>query len=271
MNNSLEFLYKRVFRKGDNPERIRQKVCQDVFISKLSNTEFFHDKIIFKGGIVMYELTRGKRGYTKDIDIDFVKYPISIEGITQFIFELNESKKYSNITIGIESSGELSHKSYNGRRVNLLFLDEEETKYKLSVDIGVHLDKISLPETRAYEIKFEKLQVDILIDSNNLSIVEKLSTFALYGVDNVRYRDLFDVYWRIKYLDFETTNIKTIFNNKLVFKGPYKSRKLAINVIIKTLQDNKYIKELENEDNWTSETVKDISRFVIDFLQSNLV
>jgi len=271
VNNNLEFLYKRVFRKGDNPERIKQKVCQDIFISKLSNTEFFHDKIIFKDGIVMYKLTRGKRGYTKDIDIDFIKYPISIEGTTQFVFELNESKKYSNIVIDIESSEELSHKGYNGRRVKLLFIDKDKTKYKLSVDIGVHLDKVSLPETRAYEIRFEKLQVDILIDSNNLSIVEKLSTFALYGVDNVRYRDLFDVYWRIKYLDFEIASIKTIFDNKLVLKGPYKSRKLAINVIIKTLQDKKYIKELENEDNWTSETIKDICHFVTDFLQSKLV
>ena len=194
MINSLDFLYKRVFRKGDNPERIKQKVCQNIFISKLSNTEFFHDKVIFKGGIVMYELTRGKRGYTKDIDIDFVKYPISIEGTTQFVFELNESKKYSNIIVNIESSEEISHKGYNGRRLILVFTDEKETKYKLSVDVGVHIDKVSLPETRAYEIKFEKSQVDIKIDSNNLSIVEELSTFALYGVDNLRYRDLFDVY-----------------------------------------------------------------------------
>ena len=75
---------------------------------------------------------------------------------------------------------------------------------------------------------------------------------------------------RIKYLEFEITSVETIFDNKLVLKGPYKSRKLAINVIIKTLQDKNYIKELEREDNWTSETVEDICRFTIDFLQSKL-
>ena len=58
--NNLYFMYRRVFKPGDNPERVKQKVCQDIFISKLTTNKDLVDKVVFKGGVVMYELTSGK-------------------------------------------------------------------------------------------------------------------------------------------------------------------------------------------------------------------
>ncbi len=31
--NNLSFMFKRVFKRDDDPEKVRQKVCQDIFIS----------------------------------------------------------------------------------------------------------------------------------------------------------------------------------------------------------------------------------------------
>ena len=92
-------MYRRVFKPGDNPERVKQKVCQDIFISKLTTNKDLVDKVVFKGGVVMYELTSGKRGYTKDIDLDFIRHSIEPEGIKNFIDQLNQSRIYDNITI----------------------------------------------------------------------------------------------------------------------------------------------------------------------------
>ena len=104
MNNTLKFLFMRTFQKGDNPERVRQKVCQDILISKFSNSDFLTDTVVFKGGIVMYELTKGKRGYTKDIDFDFIKYPISEEAIGKFIDETNRVSTFENINLQIQKT-----------------------------------------------------------------------------------------------------------------------------------------------------------------------
>jgi hypothetical protein len=241
-------------------------VCQDIFISKLTDVDFLSSKVVFKGGIVMYELTKGKRGYTKDIDFDFIHYTVSDEGINDFIQVINSSLRFDNIKVIIESTEKLIHKNYRGNRVFLDFVDNSKTHLKLSIDIGVHTDKISQPTVRPYEIRFSDEKVDILIDSNELSIVEKLSTFALYGTDNSRYRDLFDAYWRLKYIDYDINLVKKIFDDQLVFSGYFKTRMHAIKVINHTLVDSRYLAELIKEKNWTEDSVETICHDVLDFL-----
>ncbi len=270
MKNTLEFLFKRTFKTGVDPERIQQKVCQDIFIKKLSSSDTFLKKVVFKGGIVMYELTNGLRGYTKDIDLDFIKYPISAEGVTLFIEELNKSTEYPEISIRISSTKEFRQKNYHGRRIELHFIDEKNTEFNLSVDVAVHLDKISLPKSIPYELKLNKDSVDIPIDSNNLSIVEKLSTFALYGTDNERVKDLFDVYWRIKDLEYDIQEIHQIYDTKLVYSGAFKRRNISIDKIIDTLKDKNYRKEILKEENWTKNSIEDICDFLIKFLHEKM-
>ncbi len=270
MNHSLKFLFQRTFQEGDNPERVKQKVCQDIFLSKLTDVDFLASKVVFKGGIVMYELTNGKRGYTKDIDLDFIRYPVSEEGINDFMKEINSSSRFGNIAISIRDTEVLNHKNYHGRRVHLDFIDSSKTVYRLAIDIGVHTDKVVHPIMRPYEVRFGVDPVMILIDSNELSIVEKLSTFALYGTNNVRFRDLFDAYWRLKFLDYDVDALLKIFDEKLVFSGYFKTRALALNVIMKTLRDKLYLTELKKESNWTGEKVETICQYIIAFLMDYL-
>jgi hypothetical protein len=271
MNDSLDFLFRQIFQEGDDPERIRQKVCQDIFISKLSSVDWLSNKVVFKGGIVMYELTKGKRGYTKDIDIDFIHFPISEDGANDFIEKINASPLFfSNISVKIQNTEELHHKNYHGRRVILDFIDEEGTVYPLSVDIGVHTDQVAMPLAHPYEIRVKGVSVHILFDANELSIVEKLTPFALQGTDNDRYRDLFDAYWRLKFAKHDIPSIVQIFDEKLLFTRNFTSRTPAVEVITKTLQDKAYQAELKKEINWTDETVENICSYITDFLNLEL-
>lgn len=78
---TLKFLYSGLKRKELSKEQIESKVCQEIFISKIGNNERFSKKIAFKGGLIIDSLSHGQRGYTKDIDFDFVKYPLLDEGL----------------------------------------------------------------------------------------------------------------------------------------------------------------------------------------------
>jgi hypothetical protein len=258
-------------KSGDNPDRVKQKVCQDIFISKLTDVDFLATQVVFKGGIVMHELTKGRRGYTKDIDFDLIHYPISEIGLQNFVKLLNSSNRFSNIRIALINTEELRHKNYHGMRVKLHFYDQRKTTFELDVDIGVHTDLFSNPILRSYEVKIGGGSVDILIDSNELSIVEKLVPFALFGTDNLRYRDVFDVFWRMKYLAYDMPTICQIFDDKLVYSGYFKTRILAVNWISKTLRDKRYINELKKETNWIGETIETICAFVIDFVETILI
>lgn len=267
MNHTLSFYVKKVYRPGDDIQRVRQKVCQDILISKLTDVDFLSAHVVFKGGIVMYELTKGSRGYTKDIDLDFVQMPLSIQGINDFIDGLNQSTRFDNIRIHIESIEDLHHINYHGKRVLLHFIDQQNATLPLMVDIGIHVDRIGVPGIKPYEVKLTNETVNIVIDANELSIVEKLTGFALYGTDNLRFKDLFDLYWRIMYLDYELMKVKAILDEKLVFRGFFKTRRLAIREMINALQNKAYIAEIKKEKNWTKQSVESICRIVIGFIE----
>lgn len=264
----LDDLYEIVFREGDDSERIRQKVCQDVFISKLTGSDFLNAKIVFKGGIVMYELTQGRRGYTKDLDLDFIHMSVSEESVREFIDQMNEADQFPNIRISIASTKPLNHKTYKGRRIILLFVDEKNTEYELSIDIGVHSETYVKPEERPYEIKFSGTMVQVKMDGNDLSIAEKLIPFAIFGISNVRYRDLFDVYWRIKYLPFDKAKIKKVLTRKLIDATTFSSMSEVQERIEQTLRDSEYQKGFENEDNWVREPIESMCDSVALFVAS---
>ncbi len=269
MRNSLDFMYKRIFQPGDNPERVQQKVCQDVFISKLATNKDLIQKVVFKGGVVMYELTSGKRGYTKDIDLDFIRHSIEPEGIAMFISRLNESKIYNHIDIRIISTKSLNQEDYHGTRVELEFNDSS-TQFVLLVDIGVYIDKLSFPDTIDYELKLSSDSVEIPIDSNNLSIFEKMSTFAKFSTDNARIHDLFDLYWRLRYMEYDMKEVLRILDERLVYSGLFKKRDQIKKRLIATFTDKGYLKEIAIEDNWTGVNIEEIIGYIVDFVHNNL-
>ena len=76
----LKFLYTRIKSSDLTKEQAESKVCQEILISLIGNNKEISKRVAFKGGVVIDKLAKGKRGYTKDIDFDFIKYPLSDEG-----------------------------------------------------------------------------------------------------------------------------------------------------------------------------------------------
>ena len=48
----------------------RYKVAQEIILSKIEQSNYI-DKILLKGGIVMYNITKEQRRTTSDLDLDF--------------------------------------------------------------------------------------------------------------------------------------------------------------------------------------------------------
>ena len=249
-NQSLQFLFYRLKQPELTREQNEAKVCQEIFLCKLGSDEQLSSRVAIKGGIIIDYLSNKQRGFTKDIDFDFIKFPLSPDGIKAFIDRLNSTPCYKNIAISIDTIEELRHKNYSGKRVKLLFCDNISS-FSLIVDIGVYLPLFSRNKKIEYEMAFGG-KTHLTINSIERIIAEKLSTFAIYGVDNSRTKDFFDAYFFIKRFKFDSTQVVKILNSLLVKReNYYKSLDLAIVEIENTLNDKTYRLSLEKSDrNW---------------------
>lgn len=73
------------------------RVCQDVILAKLEASNM-RDQVTIKGGVLMCALSGSNRRATQDIDLDFVRYPMTDDSIRSFISAL------SNLDDGISVS-----------------------------------------------------------------------------------------------------------------------------------------------------------------------
>ena len=251
MDQSLDFLYHRVKNSNIRVEEAQSKVCQEILVSKIANDDFLNSRVAFKGGLIIDAITKGKRGYTKDIDFDLIKYPLSDEALTDFFSRLNESNIYKNIIIEISAIKELRHKNYQGRRMELYFSDGV-SKYKLTVDIGIFVPLIKRNLRFEYNVAFGGSHY-ITINPVERIIAEKISTFGIYLTDNTRVKDLYDAYYLITSIDHNKQVVIRMLKELLVTKTHfYKSFDIAINAIVDTLKDKEYIKQIEQDKrNWT--------------------
>lgn len=266
MEYSLKFLFSRLHKEGMTIDQRKGIVCQEVFISKVSGTDFLNNKIVFKGGIVLNSMSHGERGYTKDIDFDFVKYPLSEEGINDFIIKLNETSVYPNIRVSLTSMKDLRQRNYFGKRVTLSFSDGID-EYPFVVDIGVYKSLLKRNRTYLCETNFGEKK-KIIINSNERIIAEKLSTFAIYGTDNTRFKDLFDAYWLISNVKYDDKTISTMLK-KINRRGHYYDDFNQFKKALKeTLSNKKYVSTIEKLGrNWLNVSLKEVLSMVIYFLE----
>ena len=262
----LKFLYTRIKSPDLTKEQAESKVCQEILISLIGNNKEISKRVAFKGGVVIDKLAKGKRGYTKDIDFDFIKYPLSDEGINDFFIQLNESNLYPNIKLNPISINDLRHKNYLGKRVLIRFYDGESSFF-LTVDIGVYIPLFKKNLSLEYELKFGN-KTSILINPIERIIAEKISTFAIYGLDNTRTKDLFDAYYLIHSFDFDSECVTKMLTQILVLKGHYyKTFEQATQSIVSTLDNSTYKKELIKSDkNWIDEPTETIIENIKAFL-----
>ena len=236
---------------GYGYEAASTRSCQDAFLVVVASS-VFADKVTFKGGIVMQQVSGDRRRATQDIDFDFMRYSIADDSIRAFVKKLNSNK--AGIRIRIDGPiEELKHQDYNGRRVHVTVLDEAGNSVKTKLDIGVHADLSIEQREICFDVMASDGAISLLGNTDEQMVTEKMRSLLRFGARSTRYKDIFDVYYhlRIKGIDvglLDSCMAKDVFGNESMREEDWADVHTRLE---KVFSDRRYGRQLSRaKDNW---------------------
>ncbi len=236
---------------GYGYEAASTRSCQDAFLAVVASSAFA-DKVTFKGGIVMQQVSGDRRRATQDIDFDFMRYSIADSSIRTFVRKLNSNK--AGIRISIDGPiEELKHRDYAGKRVHITVADEAGSSMRTKLDIGVHADLSIEQRTICYDVMASDEAISLLCNTDEQMVAEKMRSLLRIGVGSTRYKDVFDIYYhlRIKGVDIRLLDelmAKGVFGNESMRERDWLDVHARLE---KVFSNRRYIRQLSNaKDNW---------------------
>lgn len=263
---NIQSLNNKATKEGYSGDMIEAKVCQDIILILFSKSKFKRN-ITIKGGVVMRSISKDVRRATIDIDLDLIKFPLTIRGVKVIIKELNN---ISNIKIKIIGKiEELKHQDYKGKRVFVEIKDSYKNSLRSKIDIGVHKHLNLIQNEYCFDVDASDKGVTLLINSYEQMFTEKVKSLLRFGSLSTRYKDVYDLYFLIKLL-----NRKKLINcfNILIFEDAKIKEKDMRGVYIrlkKTFEDKNYLKGLSTSDkNWLNIDNKIVLRKILNYIDS---
>lgn len=194
MSKTIKEYIERYVSEGLTLAQARNLTAQLIILSKIEKSTFV-DKVLLKGGVVMYNMTREKRRTTTDLDFDFLRYDISSDdSIRMFVETLD--KKNSQYRVKIDSKIEaLRQQDYHGKRVKLLIYDSTES-IRFKLDIGVHTLLAINQEKMCFSFE-EGNNIFLMVNPPEQIFAEKLFSLSKIGPGTVRFKDVDDMYYLI--------------------------------------------------------------------------
>ncbi|MCQ3034627.1 MAG: nucleotidyl transferase AbiEii/AbiGii toxin family protein [Bacilli bacterium] len=244
----ISILEKELINNGYSEELATAKLCQDIILMMLSKSKFSRN-ITIKGGVVMSFISKNIRRATIDIDLDLIKFPLTVQGIKTFVKELNGIDGIKIKLIGkIE---DLKHQDYQGKRIHVELEDNNKNKLISKIDIGVHkyfdLDQIQY----CFDVATSDESASLLINSPEQMVAEKIKSLLRFGVLSTRYKDVYDVCYLLDFVDRKKLN--KAFEILIYSNGLYRNytiEDIAKN-LSKTFNDKVYLQKLNTSNkNW---------------------
>lgn len=261
---NLNQLIRKEINNGYGEADARAKVCQDIILKAISNSPLSNN-VTIKGGVVMRSKTNNIRRATQDLDIDFIKYSLSNDSIERFIQVINCIKNISIKKIG--NIEELRQQDYHGKRVYIKIEDTYGNQLENKIDLGVNNILDIKQEEYCFDIAFDDVGASLLINSNEQMFVEKLRSLLRFGSLSTRYKDVYDMYYLLKYLNKNKLNkcIKMcIYNDERMKEN---NKEDIIKRINNTFNDQNYLNRLSKSNKrWIDEDVQVIKNSIIDYL-----
>lgn len=144
-----------------------------------------------KGGLVVQKLSNNVRRVTKDIDFDFIHYSLSDSVIEKFVYSLNCVDDLSITYVGCFT--ELNQQDYKGKRIYLNISDHYNNSIGTKIDIGVHNNLDIYQEELLIDVCIQEDAIQLLVNSREQIIVEKLKSLLRFMSTNTRFKDVFDI------------------------------------------------------------------------------
>lgn len=243
------------------------KVCQDIILAKISNSNF-NNHVTIKGGVVMMALSKDKRRATQDLDIDFIRYSLEDSAIVSFIERLSDDKMEIKITSPIKK---LHHQDYDGKRVYIELSDNYGHKFSTKVDIGVHKDFDVEQDEMYFDLGILQENVLLFANSKEQICVEKLKSLLKFGITSTRYKDIFDIYYLINEQNFNKNRFRN-YLEKFIFLDDKLDEESVVDIknSLKLILSNNNFKSMLNmaNNNWMGITVDKVVEVILNFILS---
>lgn len=242
------------------------RVCQDIILKAIADGPF-NRNVTIKGGIVMRSITNDARRSTKDIDLDFIHYPLSDEGIRDFVKQLNIIE---GLIIEVDGEiTELKHQDYHGKCITVRITDKKGFSVNSKIDIGVHKHFDIKQDEYCFDVCMSEDGVSLLKNTVEQSFTEKLRSLLIFGPNSRRYKDIYDLYYLKNIVDLNT--LKDIIQI-LIFDDEGMREKDFSDIVRRvtvTFSDEHYLADVSNSrQRWIDEDINVIAEGITDFIRS---
>lgn len=253
---------------GLTRELAAARVCQDIVLKSIANGPLSRN-VTIKGGVVIQSLTNDIRRATRDIDLDFIHYSIEDESIREFVNRLDCIEGIKLEIIG--NIEELKHQDYHGKSIKIRISDNFGTYVESKIDIGVHKHLELEQEEYCFDVCMDENGACLLKNSKEQSVAEKLRALLIFGSNDKRYKDIYDIYYFRDSLNVEKLkqSIKVlIFDDEGMRENTMKDIVRRVEFAFK---DKKYLEQIaSSRQRWIDEDVEVVTVGIVDFLKKNL-
>lgn len=252
--------------EGLTREFAMARVCQDIVLKAIANGPL-NRNVTIKGGVVMQSISKNNRRATRDIDLDFIHYSLEDDSVYAFMEKLDCLPDVKLAVIGeIE---ELKHQDYHGKSIKVRITDTEGTFVESKIDIGVHKHFEIEQEEYCFDVCMDNEGASLLKNSKEQSVVEKLRALLIFGTNNRRYKDIYDMYYLLKFVDIEKMSR---YIDLLIYKDE-QMRENKIQDIIRRLErifkDEKFLGRISaSRQRWLDEDIEVITKSIQEYFEN---
>lgn len=266
---NIESMIENYTKIGYSYEDASSKVCQDILLLKISNS-VFSKHITIKGGVVIHSISKNIRRATRDLDLDFIKYSLEDNSIINFIDKLNHVNDGIQISI-IGTIKKLHHQDYNGKRVNIKLIDSFNYNIDTKLDIGVHKNFDIKQDEYCFSFDIIDKSANLLINSKEQILTEKLKSLLKLGFRSTRYKDLFDFYYLINTAGIDKEKLSNCFDI-LIFKDKSMKENNINDILLRLkqiLNSKRYYNMLNDPKvNWINLPINDVITNILKYFNS---
>lgn len=243
------------------------RTCQDVVLAKIAASPH-KVNVTVKGGVLMCAISGSKRRATQDIDLDFVRYPISDEAIRSFIRTLSSVGDgiFMEIVGGIE---ELSQQYYKGKRVRIKVSDGS-ISLESKLDLGVNASLTMEQDECWFDIAQSDEGISLLGNSKEQIFVEKLISLLRHGIRSTRFRDLYDMYYIGHAASLDRPRLKRYIKSEIIDDPDMWDDSIEgiATRIGRTLSNRQFIARMKTSHrDWIGKSAEEVARWLPPFLR----
>lgn len=155
------------------------RVCQDVILSKLAASGM-RDRVTVKGGVLMCALSGSGRRATQDIDLDFVRHPMTDASIRSFVSAL--SNLGDGVTVRIAGEIEVSRSRTTRAGASTSRSATGAARSTRSSTWGVHASAAMEQDELWFDVAHRQEGVCLLANSKEQVFAEKLKSLLRHGI-----------------------------------------------------------------------------------------